>query len=177
MREYLQHGSRHAVGGSDEIPGLGGGSSPVVASGVNFSGQTVPHGTTTNCSFSDTAISSDSSKLVWGTTTVANDTLTLATIGTAMLVASCKWTAGTSIDFKIVTGSGEEMFPHDGFKGFAGIGPASPGSVMPTLMDICWISSTSASEPIFVRMTNSDGLDSGPSEAYLACMFWPSLVV
>lgn len=176
MADYLQHGRRHGPGGSDPIPGLAA-STPVVASGVNFSGQTVTAGTTKNSSFSDTAITSDSSKLSWTTSVVTNDTLVLEETGTAMLVASCKWSAGTAVDFKITTGSGFEMFPHDALKSFSGLGPVSSGSVLPTLMDICWVSSTSATLPIFVKMTNGDGVDSGPSDAYLACMFWPGLVV
>lgn len=175
-RTYLQHGRRHAPGGTDPIPGLGG-SSPVVASGVNFSGQSVPAGTTANSSFSNTAISSDTSKVSWTSSVSTNDTLVLEETGTAMLVASCKWSAGTAVDFKIMTGSGFEMFPHDAIKTFSGLGPVSSGSVLPTLMDICWVSSTAATLPIFVKMTNNDGLDSGPSDAYLACMFWPGLVV
>ena len=180
MRDYLQHGDRHRPGGSDPIPGLtsGGGGAVIAANGANFSGQTVPHGTTKNCSFSNTATTSDSSKLSWSTSVLTNDTLVIQGSGIAMLVASCKWTAGTAIDFKIFSGSGYEMFPHDGFKGFSGLGPASGGlaGAMPTLMDISWMSVVGPSTPVQVRMTNNDGVDSGPSDAYIACMFWPGIV-
>lgn len=175
MRSYLQHGSRHAPGGSDPIPGLGGSSGPVIAAGRNFSGQTVTGGTTQNCSFTSTAYSSDSSKLLWTTTTLTNDTLVIVGVGFAMLTASCRWTGGTNVDFKINTGSGFEMFGHDAIKSFSGFGTASSGSTMPTLMDICWVDTTATSLPVFVKMTNGDVGSSGPSDASLACVFYPGI--
>lgn len=173
-RAYIQHGRRHGPGGSDPIIGA---QAPVIAFGASFVTQTVTHGTTANSSFDDTHQSSDPSHLEWSTTTVANDTLNLIGSGFAMLTASCRWTGGTNVDFKIKTGSGFEAFSHDAIKSFSGFGTASSGSVMPTLMDICWIVTTaSPSLPVWVEMTNSDGSDSGPTEARVACIFYPDLI-
>jgi len=172
-RQYLQHGSRHRKGGTDEIVGF---PYPVIAYGVNTGTQTVPHGTTTNCSFATTTHTSDADFLAWSTTTVTNDTLSIIGSGFAQLVCSARWPSGTLIDFKINTGSGFEVFDHDGFNSMSGHGTASSGSVLPTIMDICWIDTTaSPSLPVFVKMTNADGSDNGPTETRIGCIFYPGL--
>ncbi len=174
-RSYLQHGSRHGPQGSDPIPVFAG--LPAVAYAARTSTQTVPHGTTINSSFTSTTHSSDTSKLDWITTTLTSDTLSIIGSGFAQVIASCRWTPGTNIDMKINTGSGFEVFPHDGFGGFKGFGTASSGSVMPTLMDICWIDTTASPNlPVFVKLTNSDGSDNGPSEVRIGCIFYPNLL-
>jgi hypothetical protein len=172
-RDYLQHGRRHAPSGSDPI--IGAAVAPVLAYGTSFSSQSVTHGTTANSSFVDGIHSSDTAKLAWSTTTVTNDTLTILGSGFAMLTAGCRWTAGTKIDFRIHSPDGYEMFPHDGFDSMSGYGNGTPLGLA-TLMDISWIDTTGTTTPLHVEMTNSDGSDSGPDLAYIACIFYPGLV-
>ncbi len=174
-RNYLQHGRRHGPEGSDPIPTFD--NLPILAYGANtVSLVSVPHGTTVKYPMTDQHVTSDSSKVAWITTTTANDTISLIGSGFAMLTVGVRWTGGTNIDAKIVTGSGFELFPHDGFKNFSGFGSASPSNVMPTLMDVCWIATTaSPSLPVWVELTNSDGSDSTPQAVNVGCVFYPNL--
>ena len=149
----------------------------VRAFGTNINGQTVPAGTTANCSFATAARTSDSSKVSWSTSTVTNDTLTLHGTGWAMLVASATWPAGVKVDYRIDSPSGFEVASHDAVAG-ASLRGTDLAYPLPTLQDSVWIDTTSAVSTVLrVKMTNADAADSGPDYAYVGCMFFPGLSI
>lgn len=149
------------------------GTTAVLASGTNINTQTVTHGTAALCSFATAVSTSDATKLSWSTVSVPNDTLTLHGHGFAIITASCTWTAGTKIDFRILS-TGGEVIPHDGWDSMSGY-DATPGIFKSTLLDTAYLGSTSTTVQVSVNMTNSDGVDSGPTLAGLVCLFYPGL--
>lgn len=183
MGSYIS--SAIAAGGSADVtwfPHVGGGSAAptplgsaiVRAYGFEFSGQTVTAGTTTPAQF-DTVATSDATKLSWSTTTHPNDTLTTHGNGWLQLVASCYWPAGTKIDLRIHSSGGYELFPHDGFDSMSGYGVFDSANLQANLMDVAWYDITATSNVYRVQLTNSDAGNSGPTQCYVAAMFYPGL--
>ena len=146
----------------------------VRAFGTTFTPQSVPAGTTANCSYTN-VVTSDASQASWSTTTVANDTLTLHSNGWALLMASCSWPAGVKVDYRVYSQSGFD-FPHDAIGGSSLRGTDFYTFSLPNWQDFAWLDITNPTgQPLHVRMTNADAGASGPAQAAVACMYWPGL--
>jgi hypothetical protein len=142
--------------------------------GLNFNPQSVNAGATKNASF-DTVRTSDATQILWSTTTVLNDTFKIMTTGWAQIVASCQWPAGTLVDYRIDSPGGFELLQHDAVTAFSKQGTDFTVG-LPTMMDSVWIDSTAGAGTQFrVKMTNNDGVASGPDTVMVAIMFYPGL--